>query len=245
MTQPSSDSFRQWLEQQIASEPYWFHRIELSPDLVTPGWNDPIEQKVPYFNLPSDMTGMRVLDVGCSEGFFTFEAERRGAEEVIAIDSAPDGIRRFNICKNALGSKANGYLTNVYDLHPRTYGTFDLVMFFGVLYHLRHPILALEKLHSVCSGDLLLQTADFEDADDDTAAARFHPFGITSGPPDNPVHDNTVFWIPNPACVRDMLRHVGFVDISGGHTPAAAVFRASVEKKAKGFGPDWSKAPFS
>jgi tRNA (mo5U34)-methyltransferase len=237
--------FHNWVQSEVEAEPYWFHRIELAPGLVTPGWNDPIETKVPYFRLPDDMTGMRVLDVGCSEGFFSFEAERRGASEVVAIDSAPDSIRRFNICRAALGSSVQGYLTNVYDLSPRTFGTFDLVMFYGVLYHLRHPLLALEKVFEVCSGELRMQTYSFEDSERVESAAQFHPFGIKSGPPENPIHDPTVLWVPNAACARDMLLHVGFTDVQGGPTPAAAVFSATAPVRSPGVGPDWSKAPFS
>ena len=81
---------QRWLETEVNREDYWFHRIELTPNLITPGWSDPRKEKLPYFGLPDDMHGMRVLDIGCSEGFFSFEAERRGAAETIAIDSSPD-----------------------------------------------------------------------------------------------------------------------------------------------------------
>ena len=59
----------------------------------------------PYFGLPDDMTGLRVLDVGCAEGFFSFEAERRGASEVISLDFDSECIERFKICAEALGSE--------------------------------------------------------------------------------------------------------------------------------------------
>lgn len=68
-----------WLKSQIASEPYWFHRMELPGGLVTPGWNDPKVEKLPYFGLPDNMTGMRVLDIGHAEGFFPL---RQNAEEL-------------------------------------------------------------------------------------------------------------------------------------------------------------------
>ena len=249
---PGSDAlkhqltYRAWLEAQIKNEDYWFQRIELAADLAAPGWSDPKSEKLPYFGLPEDMSGMRVLDIGCAEGFFSFEAERRGASEVIAIDAFPDSVRRFNICRNALNSKATAFLTNVYDLSARRFGTFDLVMFFGVLYHLRHPLLALEKIESVCSGNLLLQTANFEDpALGDTGAAKFHPFGIQSGPPEKPMFDPTVFWIPNATCVRDMLRHVGFRNVEQISTKPGVVFRARAPRPGAGVAPDQSKAPWS
>jgi tRNA (mo5U34)-methyltransferase len=245
-TAESGISHYQWVLEQVDNEDYWFHRIQLAPGLVTPGWSDPLKEKLPFFGLPDRMQGLRVLDVGCAEGFFSFEAERRGAREVIAIDSFPDSVRRFNICRAALNSRATAFLTNVYDLSLRGFGTFDLVMFFGVLYHLRNPILALEKIFSICSGTVLLQTHGFEDpAIGDQSMARFYPFGIESGPPEKRSWDPTVFWIPNGACVRDMLRHVGFVDIEQIPGAAGHVFRARAPVSSVGTPPDQAKAPWN
>ena len=69
-------SFVVWVRQQVENEPYWFQKIELAPGMVTPGWSDPRTEKLPLFGLPEDLTGLRVLDIGCAEGFFSFEAER-------------------------------------------------------------------------------------------------------------------------------------------------------------------------
>jgi hypothetical protein len=104
--------------------------------------------------------------------------------------------------------------------------------------------LALEKIFNVCSGLLLLQTHGFEDSGiGDQAMARFYPFGIESGPPENRSWDPTVFWIPNGACVRDMLRHVGFVDIEQISDSAGHVFRARAPVTSAGTAPDQAKAP--
>jgi len=215
--------FRDWINSQIEAEDYWFLRMDLGDGVVTPGWSDPAIDKLPLFGLPDDMSGMRVLDIGCAEGFFSFEAERRGAAEIVAIDSFPGSIRRFNICRSALGSKAEAHLASVYDLNPKSFGTFDLVMYFGVLYHLRNPLLSLQKIASVASGTLLLQTLGFErESLGDMSVAQFHPFGIMSGPPGNPIHDTTVFWIPNSACIRDMLLHVGFIDVGSVPQPSSS-----------------------
>lgn len=209
-------TFENWLRQQVEAEKYWFHRQELLPGLVTPGWSDPAIEKLPFYGMPDDLDGLRVLDIGCAEGFFSFEAERRGAAEVVAIDSFPDSVRRFNLCRAALGSKATAYLCNVYDLSPRSFGTFDLVLFYGVLYHLRHPLLALEKILSVCRGTMLLQTAGYEEpAVAGTPWAKFHPHGVQSGPSEEgkPLFDPTVFWLPNRECVRALTDCAGFEEI--------------------------------
>jgi tRNA (mo5U34)-methyltransferase len=231
---------------QVESEAYWFHRIKLFPDLVTSGWSDPEKEKLPHFGLPKDMSGLRVLDIGCAEGYFSFEAERRGAKEVVAIDSFPDSVRRFNICRNALGSKATAYLCNVYDVSARAFGTFDVVFFFGVLYHLRHPLLALEKIFSVCTGTMLLQTANFEPSGmSNIPVAKFHPFGMQSGTREKPMFDPTVFWLPNAECVRAMVKHVGFQEVETLSTRAGVVLRAQSPVKAPGQRPDETKAPWS
>jgi len=245
MSADPSMPFGEWVRSQVDREEYWFHQMEILPGLVTPGWSEPVEEKVPYFHLPEDMTGLRVLDIGCADGFFSFEAERRGAAQVIAIDSSPHSVRRFNICRAALDSRATAFLVNVYDLSPRQLGTFDVVMCFGVLYHLRNPLLALERIFSISSGRLFLQTASFEEAVlGDAAAARFHPAGLMSGTAENPLFDPTVFWVPNEQAVRGMLSHVGFVDVDGETNKTGAVIHAAVPAASPGAAPDESKAPW-
>jgi len=240
-------TFDGWLKERIAAEKHWFHRMELRQALETPGWSDPAREKLPYFGLPDRLDRMRVLDIGCAEGFFSFEAERRGAREVVAIDAYPDSVRRFNICRAALGAQATAYLCNVYDLAPRTFGTFDLVMCFGVLYHLRHPLLALERIHSVCTGRLLLQTLSTDiPANSDVPYARFYPAGMQSGPQEAPMFDPTVFWVPNVACVAAMVTSVGFVDVdASAHPKVSCVLQARAATPARGRAPDQRTAPWS
>ena len=236
----------EWLRGRIEDEPYWFLKMELPGGLVTPGWSDPKLDKLPHYGLPTDMTGMRVLDIGHAEGFFSFEAERRGAAEVVGIENYPPMARKFEICRAAFGSRARSHLTSVYDLSPKTFGSFDLVMFFGVLYHLRHPLQALEKIHAVCTGTLLMQTATCNNQSN-TPLAEFHPFGITSGPPENPSRDPTCFWFPNIAACSAMLEHVGFKEVQRISPNAAvgAVFRAKAALQEKGHAAVEETAPWS
>lgn len=243
-------TYRDWLKAQVEAEPYWFHQIDLGDGLATPGWSNVVSDKLPYFGLPDDCSGMRVLDIGCAEGFFSFEAERRGASEVVAIDAFPDSIRRFNICRSALSSKAVAHEASVYDVDPRSFGTFDLVMYFGVLYHLRHPLLSLQRIASVARGAVLVQTLSFESVGaGDAPVARFLVDGITSGPRDHPMHDPSVFWVPNGACIRDMLVHVGFVNVERvGAAPAqrgtGRVRAAGLKRKLRGGGGATKSRPF-
>ncbi len=246
MVSAEDKTFKEWVREQVEKEGYWFHRIQLYPDLITPGWSDPTTEKMPYFGLPEDLTGMRVLDIGCADGYFSCEAERRGAREVVAIDSFPDSVRRFNICRAALGSKATAYLTNVYELHPRTFGTFDLILFYGVFYHLRHPHLALEKIFSVSVGTLLFQSHILEPPElSDEPWGKFHPRGLMSGK-DQTHWDPTVFWLFNGKCCVDMLEAVGFVNVEiiSPH-PQPFALRAENPTKDLGEAPDQTKAPWN
>ena len=140
----------------------WFHTIDLGDGLVTPG-RVPLEElhKLAMdVGLPQDFTGKRVLDIGAWDGFFSFEAERRGASEVLAIDVVPLETTGFALAKKFLNSKARYQQLSVYDLAPQV-GKFDVVLFFGVWYHLRYPILAIDRIWEVLEegGDLYLESA--------------------------------------------------------------------------------------
>jgi tRNA (mo5U34)-methyltransferase len=202
------------LQQRVEQEPYWFLRMDLGHGIVTPGWSDPARDKLPLFGLPEDMTDLRVLDIGCAEGFFSFEAERRGAVEVVSVDFDPECVKRFALCAEALGSPNRARAMSIYDLDPGELGTFDLVMFFGLLYHLPDPLLGMQKVAAMASGTVLVQSRTMEARGfNDFPLARFRPHGLVSGPHDSPIHDPTVYWEPNAACIHAMLDHLGFVDI--------------------------------
>ena len=121
-----------------------YHSIELPDGSVLPGLQ-PIEHlrwRLDLFGLPEDLRGKRVLDVGAWDGWFSFECERRGAE-VVAVDCI--ALDTFHEAKELIGSKVEYLTLDVNELSASKLGTFDIVLFFGVLYHLRHPLLGLEK----------------------------------------------------------------------------------------------------
>jgi tRNA (mo5U34)-methyltransferase len=134
----------------VAAHGRWWHEIELPGGIVTPG-DDSNRLKVPILDrigFPADMKGMRALDIGCSDGFFSFEMERRGAD-VLAIDFVPETYTGFAVARDILGSRVEYRMETVYNLTPAKHGTFDLVLFMGVLYHLRKPLAALDAIRSV------------------------------------------------------------------------------------------------
>jgi tRNA (mo5U34)-methyltransferase len=138
------------VERLIAEHGRWWHEIELAPGIVTPG-EDSNRMKLPILDalgLPPDLRGKRALDIGCSDGYFSFELERRGAE-VVAIDFVPETYTGFATARKILGSGVDYRMDNVYNLTLEGYGRFDVVLFLGVLYHLRKPLAALDAIRSV------------------------------------------------------------------------------------------------
>ncbi|MBK6437516.1 MAG: methyltransferase domain-containing protein [Candidatus Microthrix sp.] len=155
----------------------WFHSYEIAPGIVSPGEYRP-QIHLDRGCLPEDLTGRSVLDIGAWDGFFSFEAERRGAARVVAADSwawqgrsplspkpgssepAFGSKRGFELVHELRNSKVETTEAEVYDLDPDVIGTFDVVLFLGVLYHLPHPLLALEKVASVVAegGMVIVET---------------------------------------------------------------------------------------
>ena len=143
----------------------WYHTIDLGHGVLTPGVDKrTIERFGEVFDDGVSFVGKTVLDIGAWDGGFSFECERRGAKRVLATDSyvwerEPRGKEGFLTARRLLNSKVEDQNIDVLDLSPKTVGgTFDIVMCFGVLYHMRHPLLSLERAASVCDEMLMLNT---------------------------------------------------------------------------------------
>ena len=185
----------------------WWHRIDLGHGIVTPGFDD-TPAKLARLDFPQSLSGKTVLDIGAWDGFFSFEAERRGASRVVAIDSfvwqglGGGSKAGFELAHGVLNSKVEDRELEVLDVSPETVGIFDVVLFLGVLYHMRHPLLALEKVFSVTREMLIVEThVDLLTCQ--WPAMRFYP-GIELG------SDGSNWWGPNPVAVEKMLGTVGF-----------------------------------
>src|SRR4051794_40238685 len=118
----------------------FYHEIEVEPGVVTPGWQvvrhltGKISEEMKAF----DLHGKRVLDIGCRDGLFCFQAERQGASEIVGIDNDLS-IAAIEFLIPKLKSGVRMASLNLYDLRPSVHGKFDFVVFAGVLYHLRYP----------------------------------------------------------------------------------------------------------
>lgn len=197
----------------------WHHSMDLGHGIVTPG-QDNSARKLARLQLPASLAGKTVLDVGAWDGFFSFEAERRGATRVLATDSycwngSHDwGSRRgFDLARGALNSKVEDRMIDVLELSPEKVGMFDVVLFLGVLYHMKHPLLAVERVASVTRAMLVLETA-VDMLNCRRPAMAFYP-GDELG------QDTTNWCGPNPAAVVGMLKVAGFkrVEIVAGLRP--------------------------
>jgi tRNA (mo5U34)-methyltransferase len=202
----------------------WYHTIDLGGGLVTSGVDD-TPQRLARVALPASLSGLTVLDIGAWDGFFSFECERRGAARVVATDfyswhGGGWGTKAgFELAREALGSKVEDVDIDVMDLSPERVGTFDLVLFLGVLYHLRHPLLALEKVASVTRQTLIVETV-VDMVGIGRPAAAFYP--------DRELNDDpTNWWGLNPAAVRGMLTTVGFESVSMPVSSPNAVYRGA------------------
>jgi len=184
----------------------WFHRIDLGNGIVTPGV-DQTQEKLARIRLPRDLTGKSVLDIGAWDGFFSFEAERRGAARVLAIDQlswlgATWGSKAgFDLAKRVLGSRVEEHLMDALDLQPERVGTFDLVLYLGLLYHMRHPLLALERVRSVTGERLILESY---------CVFRYGRPVLEFYPGRELLGDETNWFGPNPEAVEALLRVAGF-----------------------------------
>ncbi len=204
---PSQDDLRR----EVAAI-RWFHQIDLGGGIVTPG-HDNSAEKLPRIGLPADLRGKSVLDIGAWDGFFSFEAERRGAERVVAIDPnawrAPvgpenpwSGQEGFKLARRVLGSNVEDVDIGIDELSPERIGTFDIVLFMGVFYHLPDPLSILERVASVTAERLILEThADLLWLR--RPAMVYYPGTELFG-------DDSNWWGPNLPLVRDLLHAQGF-----------------------------------
>jgi tRNA (mo5U34)-methyltransferase len=142
---------------QSVRERFRYHSIELPDGRILPGLQslDHLRWRFSLFGLPEDLSGKRVLDIGAWDGWFSFECERRGAE-VVAVDCVE--LDTFLEARALLGSRVEYHALDVGELSSHRLGRFDIVLFLGVLYHLRHPLLGLEKVVELCTDTALIES---------------------------------------------------------------------------------------
>ena len=220
------------LREEVDKLAPWFHNIDLGHGIQTAP--DHFLGDYPRFKyqgfagaLPADLTGKSVLDIGCNAGFYSVEMKRRGADRVLGIDADQRYLDQARLATQALGFNGVEFRKlDVYDV-GRLREKFDVVIFMGVLYHLRHPLLALDLIREHVARDLLLFQTMQQGSTDVTDVPEDHPFyepGSWTPPAyfDAPAYpkmhfieqrfagDWTNWWAPNRACSEAILRAAGF-----------------------------------
>ena len=225
MTLPTELSQKE-MEAEVEKIKYWHHCIDLGKGIHTKKGKEKKRtlrgQKNILRAFPKSFEGKTVLDIGAWDGFYSFEAERRGASRVLATDSFiwenqelygltetdwqnfGAGKRGFELARRILKSQVEDKNIDVMELSPEKIGTWDVVLFLNVLYHMQHPLLALEKVASVTKEQLILITyVDPLLSFFDKPLMKFYPNKELSNDPTN--------WFgPNPSMVKAMLETVGF-----------------------------------
>ena len=202
----------------------WFHNMSLRGVQTAPehflGDYPAVKWRRFEHTIPSDLTGKTVLDIGCNGGFYSMEMKRRGADRVVAIDFDDDYLEQARFAAAIEGLDIDFRVMSVYDV-AQLAERFDVVFFIGVLYHLRHPLLALDLIHEHVTRDLFVFQSLQRGSPDMPEIAADYPFSETAvfDRPGYPkMHfieqsysgDNTNWWAPNRACAAAMLRGSGF-----------------------------------
>ena len=187
----------------------WFHQIDFGGGVLSPGWikADKI-RRMSRLIFDRPLAGKSVLDIGCWDGAYSIEAARRGAARVLATDhyvwaEGAWGDRRcFDLARERLAPRIEAMDVDAADLSPERVGTFDVVLFLGVLYHLRHPFAVLESVARLATEVLVVESRIVAPLSR-RPFMRFYPGAELDGDPTN-------WWAPNRACMEAMLRDLGF-----------------------------------
>ena len=214
----------------------WYHDVKLRPGLST----NPIHAEymanrwkflAPF--IPEDLHGKSVLDIGCNSGFFSFQMRKRNAGRILGIDIMPHLLAQARFLSHWLEQPLELKEMGAYDVE--SLGPFDVVIFIGVLYHLKHPLYALEKVASICTDTLYIQSKlqgsekDFEPADD----YPFEEKKIFDRPEFPRMYfieksfngDVSNWWYPNKSCLKAMIRTAGFRQVEDSLHPELMICR--------------------
>jgi tRNA (mo5U34)-methyltransferase len=215
---------RERIERRVRELGEWFHNLDLKGVRTAPGHvlGDYPAVKWRRFEpaIPADLAGQSVLDIGCNAGFHAMEMKRRGAGRVLGLDTDERYLDQARFAAEVLNLDIEFRRLSVYDIAALG-ETFDWVLFMGVFYHLRHPLLALDLIHAHAARDFLLFQSMQRGSDELEPVGPDYGFeerGLFDRPGFPKMHfiehrycgDPTNWWIPNRACTEAMLRSAGF-----------------------------------
>jgi tRNA (mo5U34)-methyltransferase len=216
---PTTEAATQFIEQ---ADFVWHQKFELAPGVWTPGVS-PVGWLCQAAGLPADLSGHTVLDIGTTNAGTAFELERRGASRVVAVDILDQDHFGVRALTEFLGSKVEFVQSTVYELAERFPAPFDLIICWGVLYHLRHPLLALDNVRSVTGREASLETAvcdsELPRRQREQRVARFYRRDELSG-------DSSNWFSPTVTTLIDWCGSAGFEVEQRGAWPERAPQRA-------------------
>jgi tRNA (mo5U34)-methyltransferase len=206
-TQIAPDISRDEAQTLVDAVPHWHHAFEITPGVRSKGTYDP-ESMMLQMELPRRLDGLTALDIGCNDGYFTFELERRGAE-VTSVDYSPP-TAGYTLAHQLRGSRVEHFQDNVYNMTASRYGQYDIVFLLGVIYHLRHPLLAIDICSTLVKpgGTLVLEThatdhsvikngGFYELGDPDLQMMQFLPYRELA-------NDESNWWTQSLSCLASM-----------------------------------------
>jgi tRNA (mo5U34)-methyltransferase len=212
------------IRRQVEALGPWFHNLDLNGVSTSPshflGDYPAVKWRRFADAITRDLTGKSVLDIGCNAGFYSMEMKRRGAARVLGLDFDEEYLSQARFAAEVSGLDIEFRRMSVYDVGALG-EKFDIVLFLGVLYHLRHPLLALDLIHEHVARDLLVFQSMQRGSTAVTCVEWNYDFWTTE-PFDEPGYpklhfvehkyadDWTNWWIPNRACTEAMLRSAGF-----------------------------------
>lgn len=216
----SADSIRKKIEELGP----WFHNMELCGVQTAPGHflgDYPMLKWRRFADaIPADLSGKTVLDIGCNGGFYSIQMKKRGADRVLGVDYDECYLAQARFAAEVSGAEIDFRKLSVYEI-AELKESFDIVIFMGVLYHLRHPLLALDLIHEHAARDILVFQSMLrgggavEDTEEDYPFSETEVFERPGFPKMHFIEksycgDDTNWWLPNAACVEAMLRSSGF-----------------------------------
>lgn len=212
------------IERRVKELGKWFHNLDLRGVQTAP---DHFLGDYPRFKfetfahaVPQDLRGKSVLDIGCNAGFYSIEMKKRGADRVVGIDFDDTYLEQARFAAEVSETEIEFRKLSVYDVGALG-EKFDVVIFMGVLYHLRHPLLALDLIREHVAGNMLIFQSMQRGSSEIFETEEDYPFAQTEifEEPDFPCayfiekqysEDPTNWWIPNRSCAEAMLRSAGF-----------------------------------
>ncbi len=204
----------------------WYHIFEIVPGVFSDGKVKVYPREtLDTYGVPADLNGKRALDIGAWDGPYSFELERRGAV-VTALDIQDPDATGFSAVKRLRDSSVQYVRSNVYEMPDEWKERFDVVLFLGVYYHLKNPLLALQNIWKIMApgGMIFFEGAVLDHAEKVDSSWQKHidvlknisPLPLCLFAREEYCKDRSNWSIPTQACLHEWLKATGFEIVKSG-----------------------------